>query len=201
MKFNLQRVQLRMKNQTDKHRRDQEFPVGSWVFVKLRPYRQHSVEARPYLKLAKRYFGPFFITSRVGKVAYRLQLPPSAKIHNVFHVSVLKLCPQPDTTVPSPLPPTFDHGQPVFSPQRILKTRRIKVDHRWETQLLVHWLHTTSDNATWEKLHQFQLSFPQFHLGDKVNLLGDGIDIDNSSTTSRPKHTTKTPNKLKDYCM
>ena len=34
--------------------------------------------------------GPFEVLDRVGKVAYRLALPPSlAGVHNVFHVSML----------------------------------------------------------------------------------------------------------------
>jgi len=36
------------------------------------------------------FFGPFQITQHVGTVAYRLQLLPSASIHDVFHVSLLK---------------------------------------------------------------------------------------------------------------
>ena len=43
-----------------------------------------------YSKLALRYCIPFEILEKVGLVAYQLALPPAIKVHNVFHVSILK---------------------------------------------------------------------------------------------------------------
>ena len=42
-------------------------------------------------KMAARFVGPFRITDAVGKQAYRLALPTSYRIHNVFYVSLLEL--------------------------------------------------------------------------------------------------------------
>ncbi|PNX69909.1 hypothetical protein L195_g056979, partial [Trifolium pratense] len=42
-------------------------------------------------KLTSRFIGPYQILKRVGKVAYRIALPPSlANLHDVFHVSQLR---------------------------------------------------------------------------------------------------------------
>ena len=42
-------------------------------------------------KLSLRLIGPCEILERVGLVAYRLALPPElAKLHNIFHVSMLR---------------------------------------------------------------------------------------------------------------
>ncbi|CAN6718668.1 unnamed protein product [Malus baccata var. baccata] len=42
-------------------------------------------------KLSPRYIGPYEITKRIGEVAYRLELPSElSKVHNVFHVSMLR---------------------------------------------------------------------------------------------------------------
>ncbi|KAM2166506.1 hypothetical protein ACFX1R_040508 [Malus domestica] len=42
-------------------------------------------------KLSPRYIGPYLITKRVGEVVYRLELPSElSKVHDVFHVSMLR---------------------------------------------------------------------------------------------------------------
>ena len=42
-------------------------------------------------KLSPRFIGPFEVRKKVGPVAYSLALPPELeKIHNIFHVSMLR---------------------------------------------------------------------------------------------------------------
>ncbi|MCH90048.1 hypothetical protein A2U01_0010954 [Trifolium medium] len=53
-------------------------------------YFKNSVALRKNQKLGMRYFGPFTISEKIGQVAYKLLLPPEARIHPVFHISQLK---------------------------------------------------------------------------------------------------------------
>lgn len=87
---NLQGVQGRMKRNADLKRKLFELEENAWVWLKLQPYRQISVEFRQSLKLSKRYFRPFKITKKISSVAYRLALPKGSSIFPVFHISLLK---------------------------------------------------------------------------------------------------------------
>lgn len=57
---------------------------------KLQPYRQTTVSKKGNQKLSAKYYSPYKIVQKIGKVAFKLELPPGAKIHHTFHVSQLK---------------------------------------------------------------------------------------------------------------
>ena len=65
--------------------------MGDHVLLKVSPIRGVVKFGQKRGKLSPRYIEPFEILERVGKVAYRLALPPRMSgVHNVFHVSMLK---------------------------------------------------------------------------------------------------------------
>ena len=59
------------------------------MYIKVNPKKITLILGK-YNKLAPKYYGPFEILARVGSVAYQLSLPPNIKLHNMFHVSILK---------------------------------------------------------------------------------------------------------------
>ena len=85
-------------------------------------------------KLKARFFGPYRITELINDVAVRLALPPRAKLHDVFHVGLLKKFIGPPPEAPPPLP-AIHHGAIVPEPDRVVRARLA----RGVRQVLVHW--------------------------------------------------------------
>jgi hypothetical protein len=93
-------AQDRQKSYADKRRRPLEFEAGDHVFLRVTPTTGvgRALKAR---KLTPKFIGPYQITERIGKVAYRIALPPIlSQIHDVFHVSQLrKYIPDPSHVI------------------------------------------------------------------------------------------------------
>ncbi|KAD4585551.1 hypothetical protein E3N88_23152 [Mikania micrantha] len=176
LKVNLQRAQVRMKNQADQKRRELSFQVGDSVFLRIQPYRQKSLAKRKYEKLSPRFFGPYRIKRKVGVVAYELELPSDAQIHPIFHVSLLKPAKGLVPTSPvAPLPLTND-GELFVQPASVL-------DHRWVNssgskvlEILIQWKDRPIEEATWEEFDLVATQFPSFRLEDKSTFGQGSID-------------------------
>lgn len=120
LKHRLEQAQNRMKLQVDRQRSDREFAVGEQVLLCLQPYTQSSVANRPFPKLAYKFFGPYKVIERIGKVAYKLELPTDSNIHPVFHISQLKPFYPDHTPMCNTLPVTNDLQAREAQPERIL---------------------------------------------------------------------------------
>ena len=80
----------RKKPYADLKARDIAYEVGDKVFLKVSPWRK-ILRFGKKGKLSPRFIGPYEVLERIGPVDYCLALPPElAKLHNVFHVSVIR---------------------------------------------------------------------------------------------------------------
>ncbi|MCO5606985.1 hypothetical protein L7F22_061176 [Adiantum nelumboides] len=84
-----------------------DLQLGQFVLLKfakarLKKYASHKGKV---VKLSNKY-GPFKITDQVNDATFRLDFPPSWKIHNAFHVSLLRpyMGPPPSEPVTDELP-------------------------------------------------------------------------------------------------
>ena len=74
----------------DHGRMERQFKVDDLVYLHLQPYRQSTLREKGAKKLKPRFYGPCRVICRVGEVAYELELPIGSKIHNIFHVSLIR---------------------------------------------------------------------------------------------------------------
>jgi hypothetical protein len=194
LKMNLTNAQLRMKTQANNGRLDKELEVGSWVWLRLQPYRQHTIRGSHYTKFAKRFFGPYQIQKRIGSVAYELNLHAEARIHPVFHISKLK----PFFGTPPSQVPILDEsvtGTLVpLHPAQLLGVRKLHTAKGTVLQVLVQWEGLSTAENTWENWKELLESYPNCNLEEKI---GPAEGIEKKST--RPNRNKREPVWARDY--
>ncbi len=145
-KASLAKAQDRQKHYYDKHRQDVVFSVGQQVLLNTKNIRP---EAGTVKKLLPRWIGPFLVADIIGQNAVRLQLPVTWKIHNVFHVQLVKPY-KGDGTVQPPPPVDWLGNEPLFTVERLLDHRIKKISRRKVTEFLVKWQGYSAEHDSWE---------------------------------------------------
>jgi hypothetical protein len=160
---NLKVAQSRQKNYADQRRKQSQFQVGDYVYLRVSPTKgvqRFGLKG----KLAPRYIGPFEITEACGPVAYKLRLPTQlAAIHDVFHISQLKKCIKVPTEIIEQqaieIEPDLSY---VEQPLQILSTKE-RVTRRKKIKMYkILWDHHTVEEATWETEDYLQKTSPIF---------------------------------------
>lgn len=105
---------------------------------------------RPMKKLDHKKIGPFQILERIGTRAYRVKLPPTMTIHNVFHVANLE--PYRTSRLPGrhqkAPPPEEVEGEKFWSVEAVVKSRWN--GRRKRVEYLVKWEGYPAEESTWE---------------------------------------------------
>nr|GFA36035.1 putative reverse transcriptase domain-containing protein [Tanacetum cinerariifolium] len=112
-------------------------------------------------KLNLRYVRPFKVLTKVGKVAYRLELPQElSKVHHTFHVSNLKKC-YADEPLVMPLEGIHvdDRLQFVEEPVEIIEREIKRLKQSRIPLVKVRWNSRRGSEFTWEREDSFRKKY------------------------------------------
>ena len=158
-------AQAKAKAMVDLHRRDVVYAPGDLVLLDTRNPSKKGAGVR---KLKPKFMGPYKVLRMCGPVAAELKLPEQwTRVHNVFHVSLLKPYMQPTAShsaaradQPGPPPVDWEDGEPIYKVERIMdhrvtvhskragkkRTKKTEELHSY----LVRWAGHSADQDSWE---------------------------------------------------
>ncbi|MCO5612324.1 hypothetical protein L7F22_066591 [Adiantum nelumboides] len=147
-----EKSQERRKKAAHRHRRDLKLKENDWVLLRFEKarLRKKKGKERLYPKLSMRYYGPFQITERINDVSFRLRLPDTWKIHNAFHVSLLKPFrgDVPDDGEPDEQP-DVEENEKILVPEHILAHKDTKTKGKVRRRFLVKFKNYPALDAKW----------------------------------------------------
>ncbi|CEP07157.1 hypothetical protein [Parasitella parasitica] len=160
--INAQKLQAIQYNK--KKRKVQNLDVGDEVFVSTK----NITSTRPTKKLDYKRIGPFKIIRKLNSHVYKLDLPPSLKIHPTFHIA--KLTPKSVTGLEDienrktkPPPPIIVNSNEEYEVEKVLDSRL----YRNKLQYKVKWKgYDDPSEDTWEpeeNLENAALAIEEFH--------------------------------------
>ena len=119
------------------------FKIGDQVWLDSR-----NLKTNYHKKIGPKLEGPFEIEEKPGSLTYQLKLPPTWKIHNVFHAVLLRQYNETETYGNnfSQPPPELLEGEEVYEIEDILKHRKRGRNY----QFYVKWKGYPISEATWE---------------------------------------------------
>ena len=142
----LRAAQQRQKSYADSRRREDSFAVGASVLLSTKNLRLKAPGVR---KLLPRFIGPFRVLRRIGEVAYKLELPSHLRLHDVFHVSLLKPY-QASGTVQPPPPLEVSDGSLEYVVEQVLTHRVRRRGQSSTREYLIKWEGYGPEHNSWE---------------------------------------------------
>ncbi|XP_059284773.1 uncharacterized protein LOC132038064 [Lycium ferocissimum] len=147
--------------QTEDKRCEIEHQVGDKVFLKVSPWKK-IIRFGQKGKVSPRFIRSYEVLERVGPVAYKLALPPELdKIHNVFHVSMLRRYHSNPShillieSIEVNPDQTYEEG-----PTQILAHEMKEVRNKKIPLVKVLWRNHFGKEATWEREEDMQTQYP-----------------------------------------
>ncbi|CAI7855034.1 unnamed protein product [Closterium sp. NIES-54] len=116
-------IQQQQKKLVDRSRNDNSIKIGDQVLLNTRNLESSHLPS----KLRPHFCGPFLVEAQVTPVTFCLRLPATWRIHNAFHVQLLKPYRDPNTVFkgrqPPPPLPVIVNGEPEYEVEAVLAHR------------------------------------------------------------------------------
>ena len=178
-------AQKNMKAQYDSKRRPEEFRVGDKVYLSTKRYSDYGCISYPAhgptSVFEPRNLGPFKVIQKVSSNAYKLELPPTFKIHPVIHVRYLTRhldVAKYSSRIPVPEPEVImDDGSIEYEVESILNHRVRKYGKGSRLEYLIHWKGYSSHDDTWEPLSNLSNCMEILHEYHTVNNIPQPIQM------------------------
>ena len=131
--------------------------VGDWAMLKLHKGYLIPSSVGVTKKLTQQYVGPFQVVEKVGRLAYKLEVPSDCRIHPVFSVAQLELAPNPSEDPfrrlrPQQPPSVFVEGDTdkhkSFEIDRLLNKRTVRKGKARAVEYLICW---TGYGPEWDR--------------------------------------------------
>ncbi|GKA86785.1 putative reverse transcriptase domain-containing protein [Tanacetum coccineum] len=161
IKSRIQAARDRQKSYADVRRKPLEFQVGDKVMLNVSPWKG-VIRFGKRGKLNPRYIGPFKIITKVGTVAYRLELPEKfSRVHSTFHVSKLKKCmAEEPLAIPLDEIQVDDKLNFIEEPVEIMDREVKRLKQSRLPIVKVCWNSRRGPEFTWEREDQMQKNYP-----------------------------------------
>ncbi|MCO5582315.1 hypothetical protein L7F22_036209 [Adiantum nelumboides] len=142
----LQKSQERQKKAANRHRRDSKLKENDWVLLRFDKARLRQKKGKE--ELSMRYYGPFQITEQIKDISFRLRLPDTWKIHNVFHVNLWKTFGDvPDDGEPEEQP-EVEANEEILVPEQVL-AHKVTKKGKARRRFLIEFKNFPAFDAKW----------------------------------------------------
>jgi len=169
----------RDQDQIIKDRRHKPYEVDDQVWLEGTNLKM------PYetAKLSPKRYEPFRIAARISNMSYQLNLPPTWKIHPVFHATLLTPYKETEAHGPNFLepPPDIIEGEPEWEVEKILAERR----YCNRCQYLIRWKNYSPAHDSWTNENDI-------HANELIKQYQDNNQLMNTTKKGRGKTKDKT---------
>ena len=169
--------QMNAKFHYDRKHQPMFMKQGDYALIKL--HKDYNIPFAASRKYSQQFVNPFQIIEKVGRLAYRLNIPDTWRIHPVFSVAQLESCPPPKADPFQRFRP--DHSKSVYVDEntnnvksfellRIINKRKIKIK---DTEYLIQWKDYGLEHNAWKNFSK---------LSDAMDLIKEYEDAARTTT-------------------